>query len=63
MKNNVRSQRLAKGWSQATLGERCGVSRQTIISIENCKLNPSLPLAFMLAKVLDTSVEELFLPS
>jgi len=49
-------------WSQAELGEHLGVSRQTVIAIENGKYDPSLPLAFKLASVFETSIEELFTP-
>ena len=45
MNNRVRELRLAREWSQQQLGERLGVSRQTVISIENGRYDPSLPLA------------------
>jgi putative transcriptional regulator len=60
MKNRVRDCRDAKGWSQAELAERLGVSRQTINAIETGKYDPSLPLAFKLARVFLLSIEELF---
>lgn len=62
MQNSIRARRTAQQWSQAELGERLGVSRQTVIAIENGKYDPSLPLAFKLAAVFETSIEELFVP-
>ena len=62
MQNSIRARRTAKQWSQAELGERLGVSRQTVIAIENGKYDPSLPLAFKLAAVFEASIEELFVP-
>ncbi|MDI6022318.1 helix-turn-helix transcriptional regulator [Leucobacter sp. UT-8R-CII-1-4] len=62
MQNSIRARRTAKQWSQAELGDRLGVSRQTVIAIENGKYDPSLPLAFKLAAVFEASIEELFVP-
>lgn len=62
MENHVRALRKALGLSQEELGKRCGVSRQTINAIENQKYDPSLPLAFQLARILGTTVDALFLP-
>lgn len=62
MKNRVPQLREAKGWSQGELAERLGVSRQTINAIETEKYDPSLPLAFKLARLFRTRVEELFTP-
>lgn len=62
MENHVRALRKALGLSQEELGKRCGVSRQTINAIENQKYDPSLPLAFQLARILGTTVDTLFLP-
>lgn len=62
MENHVRTLRKALGLSQEELGKRCGVSRQTINAIENQKYDPSLPLAFQLARILGTTVDALFLP-
>ena len=62
MENHVRALRKELGLSQEELGKRCGVSRQTINSIENQKYDPSLPLAFQLARILGTTVDALFLP-
>lgn len=62
MENHVRALRKELGLSQEELGKRCGVSRQTINAIENQKYDPSLPLAFQLARILGTTVNALFLP-
>ena len=61
MENHVRALRKELGLSQEELGKRC-VSRQTINAIENQKYDPSLPLAFQLARILGTTVDALFLP-
>ena len=60
MKNDVRELREAAGLSQAALGDALGVSRQTINSIETGKYDPSLPLAFSLARFFSCTIEELF---
>jgi putative transcriptional regulator len=60
MKNNIRALRTERGWSQTELGERLGVSRQTINAIENERYDPSLPLAFLIAKVFALPIEQLF---
>ena len=62
MENHVRALRKELGLSQEELGKRCGVSRRTINAIENQKYDPSLPLAFQLARILGTTVDALFLP-
>jgi len=62
MKNRVRDLRAERGWSQAELGVRAGVSRQAIIAIETGRFDPSLPLAFTLARLFDTTIEDLFHP-
>jgi len=62
MKNSVRERRGALGLTQEALGERVGVSRQTIISIEGGRYDPSLSLALKLASLLGATVEELFDP-
>ena len=61
MTNRVRELRKAQGYRQEDLAAALGVSRQTIIAIENDKYNPSLELAMRLARYLETPVEELFL--
>lgn len=60
MRNRVREMRAQMGLRQEDLGERLGVSRQTIISIENERYNPSLGLAHQLAKTFRVTIEELF---
>ena len=60
MRNRVRELRTEHGWSQTELGERLGVSRQTINAIENERYDPSLPLAFLIAKVFALPIEQLF---
>ena len=62
MKNQLRTLRAERGWSQSELADRVGVSRQTIHAIESGKYDPSLPLAFKLAEVFDLLIEELFEP-
>lgn len=61
MKNHIKSLRKMKKLSQEELAERCNVSRQTINAIENDKYDPSLVLAFALANILETAVDELFI--
>ena len=60
MKNDIKLLRAQIGLSQAELAKNLGVSRQTVISIENDKYDPSLPLAFKLSKVLGLKIEEIF---
>lgn len=60
MKNNIRALRKNLGFRQEDLAAELSVSRQTINAIENNKYNPSLELALKLAKLLNTTVEELF---
>jgi putative transcriptional regulator len=62
VKSRVRELREARGWSQAQLGERLDVSRQTINAIETGKYDPSLPLAFKVAALFDATIESIFLP-
>ena len=62
MENGIREKRKELGLSQDELARRCGVSRQTINAIENNKYDPTLALAFHLARELDTAVEGLFRP-
>ncbi|MBD0839386.1 MULTISPECIES: helix-turn-helix transcriptional regulator [unclassified Streptomyces] len=61
MKNRITDLRAERGWTQADLAQRAGVSRQTINAIETGRFDPSLPLAFRLAKLFDMRIEELFL--
>ncbi|WP_300615939.1 helix-turn-helix transcriptional regulator [Dokdonella sp.] len=62
MNNRLRELRDAKGWSQGELGEQLGVSRQTVNAIETGKYDPSLPLAFRIAKLFRKSIEAIFDP-
>jgi putative transcriptional regulator len=62
MRNRVREQRVQRGLSQAELGAALDVSRQTIISIENGRYMPSLPLAFRIARFFDLTVDKMFDP-
>jgi putative transcriptional regulator len=61
MRNHISSLRADRGWTQAELAQRAGVSRQTINAIETGKFDPSLPLAFRLARLFDQRIEELFI--
>lgn len=60
MENIIRNRRRELGLSQEELAKRCGVSRQTVNAIENNKYDPTLALAFRLAKELQVTVDELF---
>ena len=60
MNNCLRTLRADKNWSQADLAERLGVSRQSVNAIETGKFDPSLPLAFKLAKLFSMPIEALF---
>ena len=60
MDNKIHQLRKAKKLTQNEIAKECKVSRQTINAIENNKYDPSLALAFDLAKVLDTTVDDLF---
>ncbi len=60
MKNRLKVLRAERDWTQEDLAGRLGVSRQTINSIETGKYDPSLPLAFKLARVFDHAIEEMF---
>ena len=60
MTNRIKELRKAAGYRQEDLARALGVTRQTIIAIENDKYDPSLPLAMKLARYLNTTVEELF---
>lgn len=60
MRNTLKELRTEAGWSQVTLGEKLGVSRQTIIALENGKYDPSLKLAFAIAKVFNCLIEDIF---
>jgi putative transcriptional regulator len=60
MKNRLRVLRAEREWSQADLAERLEVSRQSVNAIETGKYDPSLPLAFRLARLFETTIEAIF---
>ncbi len=60
MKNNLAERRAGRQWTQADLAAALGVSRQTVISIEREKFDPSLPLAFLIARIFDCAIEDIF---
>ena len=62
MKNRLRELRADREWSQSDLADKLGVSRQTINAIETEKYDPSLPLAFKMAKLLKMPIEDIFDP-
>ena len=62
MKNRLRVLRAEHNWSQAELAERAGVSRQTINAVETEKYEPSLGLAFKLARLFGLRIEDVFTP-
>ncbi|HET6616447.1 MAG TPA: helix-turn-helix transcriptional regulator [Gemmatimonadota bacterium] len=62
MKNRLRVLRAERSWSQAELAERLKVSRQTINAIENQRYDPSLPLAFDIARLFGLTIEQVFEP-
>jgi putative transcriptional regulator len=60
MKNRLRVLRAEREWSQADLAERLEVSRQSVNAIETGKYDPSLPLAFKVARLFETTIEAIF---
>ena len=62
MNNHLRYLRSERGWSQAELAERLAVSRQTVNAIETGKYDPSLPLAFSIARLFELRIEQVFDP-
>jgi putative transcriptional regulator len=60
LENRLRVLRAERGWSQAELGGRLGVSRQAVNAIETGKYDPSLPLAFKIARLFGSPIEEIF---
>ena len=60
MKNRLRLLRAEHGWSQGDLAEQLGVSRQTVNALETGKYDPSLPLAFRIARLFGQSIEDVF---
>ena len=62
MESRIREMRERHGWSQGDLAEKLEVSRQTVNAIETGKYDPSLPLAFRIAKLFRVSIESIFVP-
>jgi putative transcriptional regulator len=62
MKNDLAARRLEREWTQADLATTLGVSRQTVISIERGRFDPSLPLAFLIARTFGCTIEDIFTP-
>ena len=60
MKNQLKVLRAMRNWSQAELGEQLDVSRQAVNAIETGKYDPSLPLAFKIARLFGQPIEEIF---
>ena len=60
MKNTLKVLRAERGWSQAVLGDKLDVSRQTVNAIETGKYDPSLPLAFKIARLFERAIEDVF---
>jgi len=63
VRNRLTVLRAERGWTQADLAQRLDVSRQTIVSIEKGKYDPSLPLAFKLAQLFELRIEDVFEPN
>lgn len=62
MNNQLRTLRADRGWTQQDLADKLSVSRQTVNAIENEKYDPSLPLAFQIARLFELKIEEIFSP-
>lgn len=60
MKNRLEELRTSRGWTQQEMADKVDVSRQTIISLEGGRYNPSILLAFKLARLFDESIEDVF---
>ena len=60
MKNRLKLLRAERDWTQANLADQLGVPRQTVNAIEKGKFDPSLPLAFKVARLFDLSIEDIF---
>ncbi|MCU6792429.1 helix-turn-helix transcriptional regulator [Paenibacillus sp. WQ 127069] len=61
MENRLKILRNNRGWTQEELSEKIGVSRQTVISLENGRYSPSLSLAFKIARTFECAIEEIFI--
>ncbi len=62
MRNRLRELREDRGWTQGALADRLGVSRQTVNALETGRYDPSLPLAFRIARLFAEPIEAVFLP-
>ena len=62
MNNHIRALRAERGWSQAELAEMLQVSRQSVNAIETGRYDPSLPLAFAIARLFGQAIESIFVP-
>lgn len=60
MNNTIRELRAERGWSQANLADQLEVSRQTVNAIETGRYDPSLPLAFAIVRLFETTIEAIF---
>jgi len=60
VRNQLKSLRAEREWTQADLAERLGVSRQTVNAIEKEKFDPSLPIAFRIARLFERPIEDIF---
>ncbi len=63
MRNRLKELRGARGWSQGTLAEALDVSRQSVNAIETGRYDPSLPLAFKIARLFEVPIEQIFFDS
>lgn len=61
MENNLKALRSEKGWSQAELGNQLNISRQSVNAIETGRYDPSLPLAFKIARLFGIAIEDVFI--
>ena len=62
MNNHLRALREGRGWTQGALADQLGVSRQTVNALETGRYDPSLPLAFRIARLFNQPIESIFLP-
>ena len=62
MNNRLRALREDRGWTQGALADQLGVSRQTVNALETGRYDPSLPLAFRIARLFNQPIEAIFLP-
>jgi len=62
MNNHLKALREGRGWTQGSLADQLGVSRQTVNALETGRYDPSLPLAFRIARLFNQPIESIFLP-